>query len=222
MMRSRVIETSEGIQDEMEVRLFDEAKRMMRDRGWLETNDVIGAGIDKGSVLEVGSGPDYLGLEWLKKTKKTRLTGLEISSNMIKVSQKNAGEYGLESRVRYVLGDAHKLPFNDNEFDGVFSCESLHEWVKPGLIFSEIYRVLKPNGEFFVGDLRRDMNPFMVFLMKALVKSREMKEGLMSSINAAYTAEEIKHMLVKTGIRNCSIHRNLMGICIVGEKRVAD
>jgi ubiquinone/menaquinone biosynthesis C-methylase UbiE len=218
MIRPRIIETGEGIQGEMDVKIFDEAKRMLRDKGWLETNDVIGAGINKGSVLEIGSGPDYLGLEWLKKTEKTRLTGLEISSNMIRVAQRNAGEYGLESRVNYTLGDAHKLPFSDNEFDGVFSCESLHEWVKPGLIFSEIYRVLKPNGKFFVGDLRRDMNPFMVFLMKALIKSREMKEGLISSINAAYTAKEMESIIAKTGIRNCSIHRNLMGICIVGEK----
>ena len=219
MIRPRVIETGEGIQDEMDVRLFDEAKRMMRDKGWLETNEVIKAGIDKGSVLEIGSGPDYLGLEWLKKTEKTRLTGLEISSNMIKVAQRNAREYGLESRVNYVLGDAHKIPFKDNEFDGVFSCESLHEWAEPGLIFSEIYRVLKPNGKFFVGDLRRDMNPLMVFLMKLLARTREMKEGLVSSINAAYTAKEIESILAKTGIESSRINSNLMGLGIIGEKR---
>jgi len=219
MIRPRVIETGEGIQDEMDVRLFDEAKRMMRDKGWLETNEVIKAGIDKGSVLEIGSGPDYLGLEWLKKTEKTRLTGLEISSNMIKVAQRNAREYGLESRVNYVLGDAHKIPFKDNEFDGVFSCESLHEWAEPGLIFSEIYRVLKPNGKFFVGDLRRDMNPLMVFLMKLLARTREMKEGLVSSINAAYTAKEIESILAKTGIESIRINSNLMGLGIIGEKR---
>jgi len=219
MLRSRVIETYEGIQGEMDVRLFDEAKRMMRDKGWLETNSIIKAGIDKGSVLEIGSGPDYLGLEWLKKTEKTRLTGLEISSNMIQVAQRNAREYGLESRVNYILGDASKIPFNDNVFDGVFSCESLHEWIEPGLIFSEIYRVLKPNGKFFVGDLRRDMNSLTVFSMKALARSKEMKEGLISSINAAYTAEEVVSILTKTGIKNCRIHRDLMGICIIGEKR---
>ncbi len=219
MIRPRVIETDEGIQDEMEVRLFDDAKRMMRDKGWLETSDIIRAGIDKGSVLEVGSGPDYLGLEWLKKTKGTRLTGMEISSNMIKVAQRNAGEYGLGPRVRYILGDAHKIPFGDNEFDGVFSCESLHEWAEPGLIFSEIYRVLKPNGKFFVGDLRRDINPMMVLLMKLLIRTREMKEGLVSSINAAYTAEEIELILSKTGIGNCRIGSNLMGMGIIGEKQ---
>ncbi len=219
MIRPRVAETGEGIQGEMDVRMFDEAKRMMRDKGWLETNEVIKAGIDKGSVLEIGSGPDYLGLEWLKKTEKTRLIGLEISANMIKVAQRNAGEYGLEARIKYILGDAHKIPFKDDEFDGVFSCESLHEWVEPRLIFSEIYRVLKPGGKFFVGDLRRDINPLMIFLMKLMVRSREMKDGLISSINSAYTAKEIESILAKTEIKSYRIQRNLIGLGIIGKKQ---
>jgi ubiquinone/menaquinone biosynthesis C-methylase UbiE len=219
MVRPRVLETGEGIQDEISVRLFDEAKRMMRDRGWLETSGVLKAGIDKGSVLEIGSGPDYLGLEWLKKTKGTRLTGLEISSNMIKVAQKNAREYGFESRINYVKDDAHKLPFGDNEFDGVFSCESLHEWLEPGLVFNEIYRVLKPKRKFFVGDLRRDMNPLLKYFMRTLVKSRDIKEGLLSSINAAYTAKEIEDILAKTEIENYKVYKNLIGLSIIGQKK---
>jgi len=218
MVMPRVQETSEGIQDEMSVRMFDEAKRMMRDRGWLETSDVLKAGIDKGSVLEIGSGPDYLGFEWLKNTKGTSLTGLEISLNMIKVAQKNAREYGLESRIKYVKGDAHKLPFGDNEFDGVFSCESLHEWLEPGRVFSEIYRVLKSKGKFFVGDLRRDMNPLVKYFMKTFAKSEDLKEGLLSSINAAYTPKEIDYILAAADIESYKVHKNLMGLCIVGRK----
>ena len=63
------------------------------------------------------------------------------------------------------------------------------------------------------------MNPIMVFLMKMLVRSREMKEGLISSINAAYTAEEIELILAKTGIESSRINSNLMGMGIIGEKR---
>jgi ubiquinone/menaquinone biosynthesis C-methylase UbiE len=218
MIRARVIETSEGIQAEMDVKMFDEVKRIMRDRGFLETNDVLDAGINKGLVLEIGSGPDYLGLEWLKKTERSSLVGLEISPNMVKVAQKNAGEYGFESRVNYVIGDAHKLPFKDNEFDGVFSCESLHEWAEPGLVFSEIYRVLKTGGKYFVGDLRRDMHSIIIFFMKMLIRSREMKEGLISSVNAAYTVEEMKSIMKNSGIKHYSINTNLMGISITGEK----
>ena len=218
MVIARVQETGEGIQDEMFVRMFDEAKRMMRDRGWLETSGVLKAGITKGSVLEVGSGPDYLGLEWLKNTEGTTLTGLEISLNMIKVAQKNAGEYGLESRVNYIKGDAHKLPFDDSEFDGVFSCESLHEWVEPETVFNEIYRVLRPGGKFFLADLRRDMNPLVKSFMKTLAGSKDLREGLLSSINAAYTPQEIDGILAAADIESYKVNRNLMGLCIIGQK----
>jgi len=218
MVMTRVQETDEGIQDEMSVRMFDEAKRMMRDRGWLETSGVLKAGITKGSVLEIGSGPDYLGLEWLKNTEGTTLTGLEISLNMIKVAQKNAREYGLESRVKYVKGDAHKLPFGDSEFDGVFSCESLHEWVEPETVFNEIYRVLRPGGKFFLADLRRDMNLLVKSFMKTLAGSKDLREGLLSSINAAYTPQEIDGILAAADIESFKVSRNLMGLCIIGQK----
>lgn len=44
-----------------------------------------------------------------------------------------------------IKGDAHKLPFNDNEFDFVFS-NSLDHSIYPEVFLSEIKRVLKPGG----------------------------------------------------------------------------
>ncbi len=218
MVGPRIVETVEGIQDEESVRKFDNFKRMMRDRGWMETGDLLKAGIEGGSILEIGAGPDYLGLEWLKNTKETKLTGLEISLNMIKVAQKNVHEYGLESRVKYVKGDAHKLPFADNKFDGVFSCESLHEWADPVLVFNGIHRVLKSGGKFFIADLRRDMNSIVKFIMKSIAKSRNMKEGLLSSINAAYIPKEISEILKSTDVKNYKINKNFIGLSIIGQK----
>jgi ubiquinone/menaquinone biosynthesis C-methylase UbiE len=218
MVGPRIVETVEGIQDEEIVKMFDDLKRMLRDRGLLETKEVIKAGVKSGYVLEVGSGPDYLGLEWLKNTKETKLTGLEISVNMIKVAQKNTKEYGLESRVRYVKGDAHRLPFTDNKFDGVFSCESLHEWEDPVVVFNEIYRVLKSGGKFFIGDLRRDINPLVKFLIKIFIRSRDMKEGFLSSIKAAYAPGEINEILKSTDVKSYKVHTDFMGLSIIGQK----
>jgi hypothetical protein len=39
----------------------------MRDKGWMETDLILKLGIQHGLALEVGPGPGYLGLEWLKK-----------------------------------------------------------------------------------------------------------------------------------------------------------
>ena len=111
------------------------------------------------------------------------------------------------------------MPFNDNTFDGVFSTSSLHEWSEPEIVFNEIYRVLKPSGKFCVTDLRRDMNPFIKFLMKLLTKPKEIKPGLISSINASYTATELEEILAKTNLKSSNIKNDPIGLCITGHKK---
>lgn len=128
-----------------------------RDKGYLCTDKIIESGIKSGLALEIGPGPGYLGLEWLKNTKRTRLTGLDVSKDMVEVAEKNALEYGFNDRAKYVNGNALNLPFDDEKFDAVFSNASLHEWEDPVVVFNEVYRVLKTGGQFYISDLRRDM-----------------------------------------------------------------
>ena len=95
MVKPRMIETDQGITGEFNTKTYDEMMRRMRDRGWLETKMIITAGLSSGLALEVGPGPGYLGLEWLKHTQGTALSGLDISEDMIAVAERNAREYGL-------------------------------------------------------------------------------------------------------------------------------
>lgn len=187
MVKPRVVETTEGIQGEFTVEVYDKMMRNLRDRGWIETDLILKTGINHSLSLEIGPGPGYLGLEWLKKTEGTILRALEISADMIEMAENNAGEYGLQNRVKYVEGDAQKMPFEDNTFDGVFTNGSLHEWSQPSRIFNEVYRCLKPGGKYLISDMRRDMNPFVKWFLKLMTKPKEIRPGLISSINASYT-----------------------------------
>jgi ubiquinone/menaquinone biosynthesis C-methylase UbiE len=90
LVKPRIVETNEGIQGEFTVEVYDKMMRNLRDRGWIETDLILKTGITRGLSLEVGPGPGYLGLEWLKKTEGTSLRGLEISPDMIKMAEKNA------------------------------------------------------------------------------------------------------------------------------------
>lgn len=218
MVKERVPETSEGIQDAITVEQYDEFLRGMRDRGVMETKDIIKKGMDTGHMLEVGPGPGYLGLEWLKATPETKLTGIEISPNMIRIAEKNAAEYGLAGRVAYVEGDAMHMPFSDGAFDGVFTNGSLHEWEHPERVFSEIYRVLKPGGRFYVSDLKRNANPVVAGIMRLLAKPRSMRAGLASSIAAAYTREELESVVRRAGIEG-SVSENPFGLCVTGVRQ---
>jgi ubiquinone/menaquinone biosynthesis C-methylase UbiE len=179
----------------------------------------IKCGISYGTALEIGPGPGYLGLEWLKKTKNTKLTGLEISEDMKKLALKNAEEYGMNNRVEYVIADATKpFPFESSTFDAVFSYGSLHEWTDPIPVFNEIARVLKAGGRFFISDLKRNTNFIMKTLMKIATKSSGYKkvDDFIPSINASYLKKEILEILKESDLNNFSVSEHPAGLRIKG------
>ena len=45
-----------------------------------------------------------------------------------------------------VMGDAHKMPFEDGSFELVVSKDSLEHFQQPWTVVKEVYRVLKPGG----------------------------------------------------------------------------
>lgn len=222
MVKPRIQETSFGITGDAETIAYDQMMRRLRDKGWMETNAIIKSGISSGLALEVGPGPGYLGLEWLKKTSGTSLKGLDISEDMIAIAERNAAEYGLENRVEYIAGDACAMPFDDGYFDGVFTNGSLHEWSQPREIINELYRVLKPGGLYLISDLRRNMNPIMKWLMWLVTKPKEIRPGLLTSIDAAYTLDEMKAMLLDTRLQGWTAKSNLIGLVISGRKPMSE
>jgi ubiquinone/menaquinone biosynthesis C-methylase UbiE len=218
MIKARVKETDSGITGEFTTKMYDIMMRDMRNKGWLETDILIKEGIANGLALEIGPGPGYLGLEWLKKTENTKLKGLDISEDMLNIARNNAQEYGLSPRTEYFSGDAGKLPFDDEHFDAAFTNGSLHEWANPREIMNEIFRVLKPEGKYVITDLRRDMPSLLKWLLYIMVKPGEMRPGFLTSVNAAYTTGELKTLLDSTKLSGGHISQNLLGITISGQK----
>jgi ubiquinone/menaquinone biosynthesis C-methylase UbiE len=218
MPKARIVETDSGIEGEFTVAIYDKMQRSLRDRGWIETNDIIQTGITEGLALEIGPGPGYLGLEWLKNTEGTRLKGLDISADMLAIAERNAQEYGISSRVEYVRSIGDKMPFDNNMFDAVFTNGSLHEWSDPKNTCNEIWRVLKKGGRIFISDLRRDMFCLLKWFLYIATKPKEIRPGLISSINAAYTLDELKDIIKDTKLANCEIAGNLIGVKITGKK----
>ena len=220
MLKPRVIETNEGIQGEINVEVFDRFARIMRDKSWNNVESFLKFGITSGNVLEIGPGPGYVGLEWLKRTSDSDLIGCEISPVMIKTAEKNAKEYGFENRVRYITGNAMQIPFQNDTFDGVFSNGSLHEWENPIKVFNEIFRLLKPNGLYCITDMRRDVNPLIKWSIYCSTKPKEIRPGFLTSQNASYTVDEIKNLLNNSLLKNASVTKEFFWIMYIWKKRI--
>jgi len=218
MPKPRKIETDQGIQGDFNVLIYDQMQRRLRDKGWIETKDIIKSGITSGLALEVGPGPGYLGLEWLKLTQGTMLKGLDISPDMIKIAEQNAEAYGLSDQVEYVQSSGEKMPFDENMFDAVFTNGSLHEWSEPKKTFDEIWRILKPGAKIFISDLRRDMSFLIRWFLWINTRPREIRPGLITSINAAYTPDELRELIKGTKLSRCEVTANLIGLKLTGVK----
>ena len=219
MTKPRVIETNVGIQGTLTVEMYDQFARGMRDKGWNNVDAFLASGITDGNVLEIGPGPGYVGLEWLKKSEDGVLTALEISPEMIRLAEKNAREYGLAERVTYQEGNALGMPFQDASFDAVFSNGSLHEWENPVLVFTEIARVLKPGGRFCVADMRRNVNPLLAWFIGSSTKPKQIRPGFWTSLHAAYTKAELEQIVNQTPLTDVIVAEAFFGLCVSGGVR---
>jgi ubiquinone/menaquinone biosynthesis C-methylase UbiE len=220
-MRNRIVETNEGIQGSLDVEVFDAFARGMRDRHWNNVDALLEAGLVFGKALEIGPGPGYVGLEWLKHTEATTLTGCEISKAMIEKARQNAAEYGFLDRVAYVQASGLQMPFADNSFDAVFSNGSLHEWEDPVQVLDEIHRVLKNGGRFCIADMRRDVSPLKVWCIKASTKPKAILPGFKTSLQAAYTIEELRQIVGNSVWKDSAIFKKeFFGLCVSACKNV--
>lgn len=218
MFETRVPETVEGIQDEISVVAYNIMQRGLRDAGHLPVDDLIKETKPKDNGLEIGPGPGYYGLEWVKKTDGTTLTGLEISPAMIRLATENAISYNLKDRVRYQEGNALMMPFEDNLFSLAFSNGSLHEWENARVVFSEIYRVLQPGGRVMVTDLKCDLSPEIFSFMQGSCSSEEIKKGFETSVRAAYRKEELEEILSTIPFTSSDVITHPYGLVIIARK----
>lgn len=219
-LHERVPETANGQQGEYIARRYDAMQRHIRDRGWLaeKVDLLLECGLDGGAALEIGMGPGYLGLDWLRAVAgRGTLTGLDISPEMLACAERNRNEYGIEGRARYCLGDAQRLPFESGTFDCVFSYGSLHEWSHPISVLDEIHRVLRDGGRYCVIDLRRDLDRQAIQFMRGNIDV-EMRAGFIRSVRASYVARELEELLSRTALSAAAVKTMELGIYVTGVK----
>jgi len=114
--------------------------------------------LTSGRILDIGTGPGCLPIEIARRSPSLEVVGIDISSGMLKVANRNAIRMGLAKRVRFQFGHAERLPFEDRYFDFVLSTISLHHWLNAVDCVKEIYRVLRDDGEALIYEIRRDLD----------------------------------------------------------------
>lgn len=104
------------------------------------------------TVLDIGCGYGWCELNFLGRGVK-KIVGVEISEADLVTIKKNINDARLELRV----SSAINLPFESNSFDTVVSWEVIEHIPRESeeLMFSEVCRVLRPGGVFYMSTPRQ-------------------------------------------------------------------
>jgi ubiquinone/menaquinone biosynthesis C-methylase UbiE len=127
------------------------------------------AGIEKGfQVLDLGCGTGTLTILIKSTHPGAGVIGLDADARALDIAAAKIRKAGLD--ISLVKGMAYELPFADASFDRVLSSLMFHhlEQDDKRRTFSEVFRVLRPGGEFHLADFGPPRNPAMYLVSKIL------------------------------------------------------
>jgi ubiquinone/menaquinone biosynthesis C-methylase UbiE len=144
-------------------------------------------------VLDLGCGTGRLLRRLAAQFPTLQGTGLDLSPEMLHQAQ-NRNDC---PRLTFVQGNAESLPFAEAQFEAAFSTFSFLHYPHPEQVLSEVSRVLKPSGRFYLVD----------FTVGALSQQSQVK--LPGAIQF-YSREARKRLGEAVGLR-CYNHYHLLG-----------
>jgi SAM-dependent methyltransferase len=95
------------------------------------------------SLLDVATGSGNVAIP--AALKGARVTGLDLTPELLEAARKRAGESGVD--IRFIEGDAEELPFEDGSFDRVASCFGVIFAPRHSQAAAELARVARAGGE---------------------------------------------------------------------------
>ena len=127
------------------------------------------------SLLDCGCGPGAITFGLADAVAPGRVVGADIEPAMIEQATRLAAEEGIQN-VEFRVGDIYDLPFEDGEFDVVFSHSVTEHLSDPVRALRELHRVAKPGG--LAGIVKTDWTfPFIVPESEGFSKFFELFEG---------------------------------------------
>jgi ubiquinone/menaquinone biosynthesis C-methylase UbiE len=99
------------------------------------------------TILEIGFGNGFL-LQKLSEQNPQKLYGIDISSDMIKTTAKKCKKEIEQGKIELFLANIQDLPFEKSSINKVYTVNTTYYLQDIQQGFSEIKRVLKPDGIF--------------------------------------------------------------------------
>lgn len=141
----------------------------------LEGVDLLGK-----SVLDIGCGAGGVDILLVKAHGAVYVTGIDVEDTVLEHARRRAHAAGLEESMGFVKVAPGLLPFPPATFDVVFSKDAIIHIADKHRLMAEVFRVLKPGGQFIASDwlIGHDHEPSPQ--MKTYIESEGLDFGMAS------------------------------------------
>lgn len=113
-------------------------------------------------ILDVGCGVGG-STRRLSNEKGCRVTGIDLSDEYIDTAERLTKLLGMQEKLKFQVGSALDMPFEDNTFDGIWSIQMSMNVEDKKQWLHEMYRVLKPTGRVILYEVCGNKNSPVYF-----------------------------------------------------------
>ena len=172
---------------------------------------------DGDSVLEIAPGAGYLSIE-LSKLGKYKITGMDISKDLVQICIRNAEEAGVQ--IDFQQGNVSNMPFQSNVFNFIICVLAFKNFKEPLKALKEMHRVLKPGGIALLMDLNRKASMGVTKKVAENMGLKGLKAYIAGAIqrSGAYSRIEFESFISQTEFKDNEIKDTEFGFSIVLKK----
>ncbi|HAX93198.1 MAG TPA: bifunctional demethylmenaquinone methyltransferase/2-methoxy-6-polyprenyl-1,4-benzoquinol methylase UbiE [Bacteroidales bacterium] len=177
-------------------------------------------------ILDVATGTGDLAIE-AAGINPVKITGIDISENMLKIGQKKVAEKNLENLIEFVRCESENICFDDESFDVAMVAFGVRNFTDPVRGLSEMRRVLRTNGMIVVLEFSRPGGTIfkhlyniyfgyvLPFIGSLFSKHRKAYKYLNESVMRFAEKEEFISMMTSAGFSDISQTRMTGGIASI-------
>ena len=168
-------------------------------------------------ILEIAPGAGYLSIE-LAKLGKYKITGMDISKDLVEICIRNAKEAGV--KIDFMQGNVSNMPFNENAFNFIICVLAFKNFKEPLKSLQEMYRVLKPGGTALIIDLNKQATMKVTKKVAENMGLKGLKAYVAAAIqrSGAYSKKEFETFISETEFKDYEIKNNDIGFSVFLKK----